>query len=234
MSELSPELQQLVSACKAANLPTEADSARIFAALRTCLGDAAVLGGEASQAAATSASSGLLFGKVSAAGLAGLAVLGGIWFFTARNHQETTAPHSSPATASVALAPSVEMISAPSAEPSPAAPAPSVAEHSASNRAEARPSAQHNRDRLAEEVALLSRAELALHSGKPAAALEALNEHERRFGNGLLVEERIAARIQALCALGRKIEADAQLARLSPKSLHGASSREACGSGKSN
>ena len=66
----------------------------------------------------------------------------------------------------------------------------------------------------------------------PARLSRLLNEHERRFGNGLLAEERIAARIQALCALGRTTEADAQLARLSPKSLHGEPARQACSSRK--
>jgi hypothetical protein len=86
---------------------------------------------------------------------------------------------------------------------------------------------------LAEEVALLSRAQAAIRNGKPTVALDVLNEHERKFGNGLLSEERIAARVRALCALGRTSEADAQLARLSPKSLHG-QSPQACGSRKSN
>lgn len=232
MSELSPELEELVWACKSANLPTEADSTRVLAALRVRLGDAAVLGAEASQAAATSASSGLLFGKVPAMSLAGLALLGGIWLFAARNHRDES-PSRDSAASVVTTSSSVQIVSASSAAP------PSTATRvdtdrteasTAPERVESRPAAPaaHNRDRLAEEVALLSRAEMALRSGKPAVALDVLNEHERRFGNGLLVEERIAARVQALCALGRKAEADAQLARLSPKSLHGAQPGQAC------
>jgi hypothetical protein len=80
----------------------------------------------------------------------------------------------------------------------------------------------------------MSRAEVAINSGRPAAALEVLSEHERKFGNGLLKEERIAARVQALCALGRNAEAEAQLAQLSSKSLHETESRQACGWRKSN
>jgi hypothetical protein len=87
---------------------------------------------------------------------------------------------------------------------------------------------------LAEEVAIIARAETALRSARPALALEVLNEHERKFGNGLLAEERIAARAQALCALGRTAEADAQLTQLSPNSLHGQPSQKACGPRKSN
>ena len=88
--------------------------------------------------------------------------------------------------------------------------------------------ARRNRDRLSEEVSLLSRAETALHSGKLEAALTLLDEHERKFTSGLLAEERIAARVQALCALGRKAEADAQLVRLSSQSLHASRAPQAC------
>jgi len=100
-------------------------------------------------------------------------------------------------------------------------------------RVEMVPAAAHRtRDNLAAEVELLSRAETALHNGKPGAALQVLNEHARKFSNGLLKEERIAARVQALCALGYRSEADAQMALLSPKSLHGDRVRAACNAGR--
>jgi hypothetical protein len=90
---------------------------------------------------------------------------------------------------------------------------------------------RHTHDGLSDEVAILSRAETDLHSGRPENALRALDEHERRFPNGVLTEERTAARIQALCAIGRAAEADAQLARLariSPHSAHEERARQAC------
>ncbi len=77
----------------------------------------------------------------------------------------------------------------------------------------------------------MSRAETDLHGGRPESALKALDEHERKFGNGVLAEERTAARIQALCALGRTAEADTQLARLirtSPNSPHTQRALQAC------
>ena len=77
----------------------------------------------------------------------------------------------------------------------------------------------------------MSRAETDLHGGRPESALKALAEHERKFGNGVLAEERAAARIQALCALGRTAEADAQLARLTrsaPNSPHTERALQAC------
>jgi hypothetical protein len=87
-------------------------------------------------------------------------------------------------------------------------------------------------DSLAQEVAILSRAGSELHAGRPAAALQALDEHRRRFPGGVLAQERTAARIQALCALGRKTEAESELGRLartSPNSPLEARARKACG-----
>jgi hypothetical protein len=237
MSQLSPELRQLVLAGKRAGLPTEADSARVLETLRARLCDAAVVGAGTAQVAARFASSGLA--QVSAISLAGLALLGGFLFVTARNHRAASggsilAPSEAATSTFVVLASGAATPGAP-ASPEPQANGTLTASKPTADRVEARPVASHHaKDKLAEEVALLSRAEAALHSGKPMVALEVLNEHEHKFRDGLLAEERTAARVQALCALGRTAEADTQLARLSPKSLHGAQSRQACSSRRSN
>jgi hypothetical protein len=87
------------------------------------------------------------------------------------------------------------------------------------------------RDRLAQEVAILSRAASSLEAGRAADALRAVDEHQRKFPNGVLKEERYAARVQALCALGRRDEAASELARLSrlaPDSPQVARARHAC------
>ncbi len=60
---------------------------------------------------------------------------------------------------------------------------------------------------LSEEATLLERAQRALAAGAPSAALATLAEHERRFPHGTLAEEREAAKVLALCALGRVDEA---------------------------
>ena len=229
MSGLSPELTEFVRASKSAMLPTDADSARIIEGLRARLGDAALVCIETAQVAAKSASVNFLFGKASLISLAGLAVLGGIWFFA--SHNPRAASHEAKAVASVestiispiALAPGATSSNTPT---SPAlAGVTAVANPTPEGDKTRSAAADHPRDRLAEEVALISRAEAALRAGKPAVALDVLNEHERKFGNGLLAEERIAARAQALRALGRNAEADAQLSLLSPNSLHGRHSR---------
>jgi hypothetical protein len=87
-------------------------------------------------------------------------------------------------------------------------------------------------DSLSEEVAILSRAQAELHGGRAENALRLLAEHERKHKRGILAEERTAAKVQALCALGRVSEANALLGRLSPQSLSGDSARQACSSSK--
>jgi TolA-binding protein len=87
------------------------------------------------------------------------------------------------------------------------------------------------KDHLAQEVALLSRATSALRAGRAADALKTLNEHQRQFPRGMLAQERRGARAQALCALGRRQEAQADLAtlaRTAPQSPQAARARQAC------
>jgi predicted Zn-dependent protease len=87
-------------------------------------------------------------------------------------------------------------------------------------------------DRFAEEVALLSKATTSLRAGKPAEALALLDAHRHKFPGSRLVEEERAARAQALCALGNRAEAAAEVARLervAPQSPHLARVKRACG-----
>ena len=82
------------------------------------------------------------------------------------------------------------------------------------------------------ELTLLRDAHAALQSGNAARAVALLDEHARRFPAGALGEERDAARIFALCALGRASEArvasDRFLAGF-PRSPHAARVRSSCG-----
>ena len=94
------------------------------------------------------------------------------------------------------------------------------------------PSASHRtpaENHLAEEVALLSKATSALHSGRAQEALAKLAEHQRRFPGGALSQQRRAARAQALYQLGRKSEARSELARLKQSSPLAARTRQAGG-----
>jgi hypothetical protein len=89
-------------------------------------------------------------------------------------------------------------------------------------------SAYRPKDRLAAEVALLSRATRDLRTDRPTEALNALDEYRRKFPKGLLAEEHRAARAQALCALGRFDEANARLAELPAQSPLAAQARRFC------
>lgn len=87
------------------------------------------------------------------------------------------------------------------------------------------------RDRVAEEAALLRAAHAALARGDAAGALDRLEVHAARFPSGSLVEERRAARVLALCAAGRAVEARAAAATFlaaSPRSPLAAQVRRAC------
>ena len=223
MSSLGPDAQALLKAGRTALRPTTDDRERIAAALRVRLGDAALTpDGQASNphAAPTAATQTLGWPAVTAV-VVGLAVSGAALLYAFR------APEPNASTVAVA-APS----SSPPAEvPPAAAPAPETAvavEPLPPVETPAAVSPRRPSDRLAEEVAILSRAETELHSGRYQGALRVLDEHERKFPRGTLAQERVAARIRALCGLGRNAEANAALARLSPGSLHEGPAREAC------
>jgi len=88
--------------------------------------------------------------------------------------------------------------------------------------------AQRPQDRLAQEVALLSRATSDLRAGRAGAALKSLEEHQRKFPNGMLAVERRAVRAQALCTLKRVSEGRAELSRLAPQSPAAGRAKQLC------
>ena len=104
---------------------------------------------------------------------------------------------------------------APTAEPAPIeaeVPPPAVEEPAAkpsaapveAPRATARPA---DKPTLADEVAALDAARVALSSGNAAAALRALDDHDRRFPGGVLGMEATVLRIEALVARGDRASA---------------------------
>jgi hypothetical protein len=107
-----------------------------------------------------------------------------------------------------------------------------AAEKSAVRRAGGpRSSAGRAGDRLAEEVKLLSRATTQLREGSAVQALKALAEHERKFPNGALREERQAAKVQALCLSGQVDKGRAELARLPQRTPGAARAQQVCAAG---
>jgi hypothetical protein len=84
---------------------------------------------------------------------------------------------------------------------------------------------------LEEEVRMLRDARTALDRGDAVQALRLLDAHETRFQRGTLYEERLATRVQALCALGRVDGARStaqELERAAPRSPHLPRVRASC------
>jgi hypothetical protein len=239
LSDLSLDGKALVLAGRQADRPSAADRVRVLAALQARLGDAALLSTGLAQAPSgvgAAAGSGVSRSPFVKWGWVGSTVLaaGALWLVPrVLPHDEKAVPAPSASAVSV---PSVtssqpEMAVVSSAAEVPASPSALVDAAGSSRSAETQRVVPRARDGLAEEVALLSRAETELRAGRPAKALLALGEHQRKFPRGALAEERTAARIQALCALGRNEEANAQLRQLqhiSPNSAHEQRARQAC------
>lgn len=83
-------------------------------------------------------------------------------------------------------------------------------------------------DALAQEVALLSKATSNLRAGRAGASLKLLDEHQRKFPNGMLAVERRAVRAQALCTLKRVSEGRAELSQLAPQSPAAGRAKQLC------
>jgi len=212
MAVLSPKARELLNAGRVALQPSDADRDRLQSALSSRLG--AALPPPRPRLATWQWASGV----VASVGLAGGAL------FVSFHHGAGAVKAASSADAPIAT-----VSVAPAIEPPAPLVSSAVAPPAAVPAKPAVPSARSAPDSLAQEVALLSRATSELHRGNPAEALQVLNEHLRRFPNGLLGEERRAAKAQALCALGRKSEGRSELAHLAPQSPAAAHARQVCG-----
>jgi hypothetical protein len=220
VSTLSPKGRALVHVGRRAFQPTDADRVRLLSALRSKLGDAAL---PADLSPVTSAASaGRTIWPFISAVVVGVGILGGALFFARQgglgrdNPKETNL---APATATTQVTERAAIPSA--AQPTISGAMPPAAVPPAA-------SAHRSQDRLAAEVALLSRATRDLHAGRAVEVLETLDEYRRKFPRGLLNNDHRAARVQALCALGRFNEANAELAGLAPQSLLAVRAKQFC------
>lgn len=223
MSDLSEAARELIRDGQSILRPSLDDRARVASALASRLPEGALV---ASTTAGAAAGRWLVWQKVTGL-VVGVGLVGASATWALRPSEDVT-PAAAAGRAAVPMTaetpaqlPLPEPVEAP---PVPSSPSPSDV------AVPTKPAAAV--DRLAEEVSILSKATGQLRSGKPGEALRLLNEHQRRFPGGRLVEERRAARIQALCALGNRGAAEAelaQLARSSPRSPHLARARQACG-----
>ena len=236
MKPMGREANQLINAGREAFRPTEADRARLMAALA---GTATLSVGAAVAVSAAERSLSGIFNLVPAARLLvvalPLAAAGAYGWHTSGQSParvQATLPAKPPVTV---VAPRVVELPAPAPEAQPPAaeqprePSPPPPERSVAPVGEA----SKPGNEIREEVALLSKAQAALSRGRPQEALDALAEHALRFPRGVLTEERNATRARTLCALGRRQEAEAELTRMekfNASSPYLARARESCGS----
>jgi TolA-binding protein len=219
LSSLGPEAQALIKAGRSALQPTADDRARIAAGLHARFGGAS--GTADAAAAAVAKSRALLWSGVSAV-VVGLGA-GGL-FLAGSFGSDTTSATAPAATATAAPAAGTAQSTV---APAPAELAPARVRASPAEVSQVAVRRKPS-DRLAEEVELLSRAQTELRAGRFDTALRSLEEHARKFPRGTLAQERRATRIQALCGSGRTREADTELARLAPGSVHEGRTREIC------
>jgi len=232
---LSPKARALIQAHREAGRPTAADRQRVAAALRARVGSVAlplerpIRGGLLSSV-----------GQRRSATALGVCVVGSV-LFLARRPSTPVGPATQlrNKSAQAVLASSATAVSSePAASieaPVPASiEAPTPALHKADSTAPRPPApkvrAAAAQDTLAQEVLLLSSAATQLRSGQAAGALLTLDEHQRRFSNGVLGEERNAAKARAFCQLHRFSEGRATLALLAPGSPIAARVKEDCDS----
>jgi hypothetical protein len=229
VTDLSPRARALFEAGRQALQPNAADRERVLSALSARVGLEPEGGGTGG---APTATSGLGWPGVTAI-VVGLAVAGAGVFQVVRPAARAAVASAASSAPVLSSRPEPTPVGAALQAVAPVAPGESVSSETLEPPRESKRSAASTQpsDRLAEEVAILSEAERELHAGQYQSALGLLDEHRHKFPNGTLAQERMAARVQALCGLGRVSEAQTALARLrqlSPHSPHEEPAREAC------
>jgi hypothetical protein len=251
VTDLSPEAQKLLRQARAAFSPDEGRLAAVRAELKAQLGASL----NAPPSAASSAGGAGLRALGAAGWSAGHTVIAAVaigamgagalamWPLTSRAPKPAPAelltqpqPVSAPLAAPVAEQTAPSTLPSLALSPPPEEPAPALRTAArARAKSEAPPTVRaapaSTTDSLAEEVHMLRDARSALDRGDAAQALRLLDAHEARFRRGTLHEERLATRVQALCALGHADRARAvaqELQRAAPRSPHLARVRASC------
>jgi hypothetical protein len=214
---LDPKLRALLDAERDSPGPRADVSSRLLDRLGTSIGTPSTGGGGdphdgSSGGASQAAGAGSAAAKVGGLSLAKALAAPITWAVFAAGAavgagaHAVLAPPPTPEARVVTVTVSVPVPQAPTAPLAPASSAPDVPSAPASaprvaTSARASTDDEGGRDRaLAEENALITRAQSALARQQVSLALAALNEHRRRFPNGQLVDEReiLAARANAL------------------------------------
>jgi hypothetical protein len=237
---LSDEGRRIVDEARAAYGPSDDDRSRVGASLwlRVAAGAGAASAASAGSSSAA-APAGFLAGKGAVVGVAALVVIGGasVGYWWSRG--DARPPAVAPASPVTAKADVTDQPGEPGLTPAAAAKAVEPPAHRSRSRSTGAPRVTGVKAAplepgpdVAGEVALLNEAQKALAGGHPDRALELLDRHARDFPRGSLTEERAAARIIALCALGRVTTARAEAAafvRRAPASPLAERVQAACG-----
>lgn len=220
MSALSPKARALIDQAHEEVRPPAGDMERLQALLDAQLGAPMPTPTGSGPLVAPHANSWRLLTSLTV----GAALVGGVALWAARPNV-AQAPAAPSAVASTLVKP-------PEAPPPIASvvevQTPVVPEPARSAKAESKAPAPPAQDALAQEVALLSRATSDLRAGRAGAALKLLDEHQRKFPNGMLAVERRAVRAQVLCSLKRVSEGRAELSHLAPQSPAAGRAKQLC------
>jgi hypothetical protein len=196
MNDLDPRARAIVEAARRADVPSAADHDRIKrAVLLQIVAGTAVAGSAVAGTLSVSAKVGLAVLAVSVVGGGAVGL-----FKVSSNHEPAAARMRAPARTLAAPLASPRMV--PLEEPAPSASDEKVEKVEKPRKAgpqAARAAKAVDEDQLSAEVAVLRRAREELRVGRPARALDALAEYDRRFGKGALVEERQAIAAIAAC-----------------------------------
>jgi hypothetical protein len=127
--------------------------------------------------------------------------------------------------------PAAELHEPPALAAQPTAAAPATPSTAAAPPAPAQPLSAVVSSSLLEETQLLANVQRALSAAAPTKALALIDQHRTQFPHGELAQERDAARVFALCALGRAGDAQRERQRFLrnwPDSPLGARVRAGC------
>lgn len=222
MGSLNGDANEVVRAGRSALQATGTDRERIERALAARLGPHAF-----PPSPPVTSSARLLAVRALAGAAVGACVIGGVLYASSAGPSGGI-PAAVVPTARQVANPSALPLVAPTSSPTTGVASPSEPIVPAQPTSSSPASAPRRQDALTREVALLSRAVAALNAGRAGEALATLNEHQRQFPRGVLGAERLAAKAQALCSLGRVREGRAELARLSPTSPAAGRAKQVC------
>jgi hypothetical protein len=243
MSELSPELLEMVEATRAVESPTLEDRGRVRLGLGARLAGAAAVGAATTlatdaAAAGTTAKAVGLFGAVGKLALvsalvAGTAGTAGVLAWRASRRPDPAEPAAVAPQQAAAPRPAAPAREArPEPLPGPVEPTLEAARDRAHAAPSAKPTAKTAAQSLERELELLRSAQRAMDGGQAPKALAILRQYAAEFPEGVLREEYQAVQIMALCAAGNQAsarEAAERFVRSRPGSPLSKRIRTACG-----